>query len=111
MLGFRTVIRTRRLAAWYVIPLCLFLLFLGLRLPTVSNKAASPKPSPRAVIETASESSKSTWAKLVMPLEPCDVLTELPAPVFYALLFLSTEYRFRCAVAPQVSARAPPVRP
>lgn len=105
------IVSTRRLAAWNIIPLCLFLIFLGIKVPPVSNKAGSPKPSPRAVIETSSESSKFTWAKLVMPVELSEVVTELPAPLFYALLFLSTVYRFRFTVAPQVSARAPPVRP
>jgi len=110
MLGFHTLLRTRRPAAWYIIPLCLFLVFLGIRVPAVSNKTASPKPSPRAVIETTSESSKFTFAKLVMPMEPCDVVAELPAPLFYALWFLSTVYRLSSTAAPQVSARAPPVR-
>lgn len=108
MLVFRKKLTHRRRLVWYVMPICLFLISLGFRIPSVSQKFTSPKPSPRAVIETTGESSKFTWAKHVQPVELCEHSTELAAPAPYRIRYLFPIYRFRSAAAPEISARAPP---
>ena len=101
--------RNKRLLAWSIIPLCLFLVSLGLRVPNLTRLHPSPKPAPRAVVETASKADKPALAKQIFVVELFNSVPELLAPELLPLRFLPLTYRFSSTAPPQIAARAPPV--
>ena len=101
--------KKKRLLAWIIIPVCLFLVSLGIRVPNLAHLHASPKPAPRAVIETASKAGKPPLAKQVIAIEFIHSAPELVAPTLFPSRFLPAAYRFNFTLPPQISARAPPV--
>jgi len=109
MFGLRHIHKNKRLLAWHIVPICLFLVSLGVRLPNLGNTHSSPKPNPRAVIETSSQSSKLTVVKYIVACEFCDYATELLEPTLFPTRFLPFSYRCTSATPPATGARAPPV--
>jgi len=110
MVSLRYKHKNKRLLAWYIIPICLFLAALGIRVPNLTRLHSSPKPIPRAVIEAASKANKSdVVAKQVVAMECVDSVPELLAPELFPSRFLPVAYRFSSTALPQISARAPPV--
>jgi hypothetical protein len=100
--------RNKRLLACFIVPMCLFLVILGFRVPDMARQHSSPKPSPRAVIETASKYSKITAAKQVVAVEIFDGTPELLTPVFFPARHLPVTHRMGGAQSPLICARAPP---
>jgi hypothetical protein len=99
--------------AWSVMAISLFLVSLGIRVPNLTRLHSSPKPNPRAILETACKASKpalakATTARHVISVEPFNSVFELPAPKLSPLCFLAVAYKCKATVPPQVSARAPP---
>jgi hypothetical protein len=101
--------KNKRLLAWSIIAACLFLVSLGIRVPNLTLLHASPKPTPRAVIETASNAGKPALAKQVIAIELFHSAPELLAATLFPSRFLPVAYRFNFTLTPQISARAPPV--
>jgi hypothetical protein len=100
--------RSKRFLAWSIIPICLFLVSLGIRVPNLSRLHSSPKPNPRAVIENAGKASKPVLVKHVMAIELFNCVTELLAPEVFSAGFLPVASRFISTASPQIAARAPP---
>jgi hypothetical protein len=100
--------RNKRLLACFIVPMCLFLVILGFRVPDMARQHSSPKPSPRAVIETTSKSSKIATAKQVIAVELFDGVPELLTPVFFPTGHLPVTHRIGGAESPLICARAPP---
>jgi hypothetical protein len=106
--------KNKRQLAWSVIAISLFLVSLGIRVPHLTLLHSSPKPNPRAILETASKASKPTISKSAIAKHDISVelfksVPELPAPKLFPLRFLTVAYRFNTSLPPQISARAPPV--
>jgi hypothetical protein len=106
--------KNKRVFAWSVMAISLFLVSLGIRVPNLTRLHSSPKPNPRAILETASKASKpalskSATAKHVISVELFNSVSELPAPTLFPLRFLAAAYSCNDSVPPQLSARAPPV--
>lgn len=101
--------RNKRLLAWSIIPICLFLVSLGIRVPNLSRLYSAPKPTPRAVIENASKAGKPVLVKQVVPIELFNSVPEVLAPEFITARFLPVNHRFTRTASPQIAARAPPV--
>jgi hypothetical protein len=99
----------RTLLAWYIIPACLFLIALGMRLPDLARLHSSPKPTPRAVVESASKAGKSVVVKQVVAAVFFSSPNELPERELFPLRFRTVSYQVESSVPPQISARAPPV--
>ena len=110
MVSLRYKHKNKRLLAWYIIPICLFLVALGIRVPNLTRLHTSPKPTPRAVLETASKTCKTVVvAKQIVAMDCFDCVPMLVAPELFPLRFLPVAYRFSYTAPPQISARAPPV--
>jgi len=106
--------KNTRLLAWSVTAISLFLVSLGIRVPNLTLLHASPKPNPRAILETASKASKPTIsktaiAKHVTSVELFNSAPDLLAPALFPLRFLAIAYSFNTTVVPKPGARAPPV--
>jgi len=108
MVSLRYKHRNKRLLVWSILPLCLFLVALGIRVPNLTRLHSSPKPAPRAVIESASKASKSAVARQFIAMECFDAIPELLAPELFPTRFLPVAYQFSDTAPPQISARAPP---
>jgi hypothetical protein len=102
-------LRNKRLLAWSIIPICLFLVSLGIRVPNLSRLHSSPKPTPRAVIENVSKAGKFAMVKHVMAIELFNSVPEVLAPQFIPARFRPVIHRLTRTVPPQIAARAPPV--
>ena len=109
MVRLRCAHKNKRHLAWFIIPVCLFLVSLGISVPNLTHPHASPKPAPRAVIETAGKADKPALAKQVIAIEFLNSAPELLAPTFSPSRFLPVAHRFNFTLPPQISARAPPV--
>ena len=85
----------------------LFLIALGMQVPDFSHPH-SPKPRPRAIIETAVKSAKESahgWSKLIAACSPAIVLCGLQ-PV--RVPFRPEQYAFLCTIISYIPARSPP---
>jgi hypothetical protein len=98
----------KKLLSWYIIPVCLFLMAMGIRVPNLST-LRPPKPSPRAVIETTNKSSQDVTTKNVIALEFFDSLPTLHHPVLFRSRFTPEICQFSSTTPPQSDARAPPL--
>ena len=98
----------KRLLAWCVMPVCLFLISMGIKLPNLASLHSAPKPRPRAVIETTSKTCQHATTNNVLAVELCDNLpTLLPPKAFRSRLPRGT-FQFRSTTPPRTDARAPP---
>ena len=106
--------KNKRVLAWSVMAVSLFLVSLGIRVPNLTGLHSSPKPNPRAILETACKAAKPALAKAatakhVICAELFNSVFELPAPKLSPLRFLAVAYNCNATVLPQISARAPPI--
>ena len=97
----------KRLFIWWVMPVCLFLVSMGVRVPNLTT-LHPPKPSARAIIEASNKTSQDATAKDVVALEFCDHPATQPSPEIFASRFHREEYRFSSITPALRSARAPP---
>jgi hypothetical protein len=114
MVRLRHLHTNKRVLAWSVMAISLFLVSLGIRVPNLTRLHSSPKPNPRAILETTCKSSKpalskAATAKHVVSVELFNSVPELPAPRLFPLHFPALAYSCIATVSPQISARAPPV--
>jgi len=114
MVRLRHLHKNKRFLSWTVMAISLFLVSLGIRVPNLTRLHSSPKPNPRAILETACKASKpalskAATAKHVISVALFNGVSELPAPTLFPLRFLAVAYNCDAAVPPQISARAPPV--
>ena len=109
MLRLHNVHRNKWFLAWSVITICLFLVFLGIRVPDLTSLHSSPNPKPRAIIETSSKTGKSAIAKSVIAFEHFNAIPELLPPKLVRSRLRPEVYQFKSAAPPQIGARAPPV--
>jgi hypothetical protein len=98
---------SRKHLAWAVIPICLFLISMGIRVPNLTS-LHPPKPRPRAVIETTSKTSQDASTKSVIAVELCDNLPALLPPELFKSRFSRETCQFSSTTPPQTDARAPP---
>ena len=100
---------SKKLLACSVVPICLLLTLLGIRLPNPVG-LQPPHPRPRAVIETTSKSSQYATSQIVVAVEPSDNAPKLQTPKAYRSRYLRETYPFSSTTPPQRGARAPPFR-
>ena len=103
---------SRKLLAWSAIPVCLFLITMGIRLPNLATLHATPKPRPRAVLETISKNtSKPSPHVTTSSLQLAELCDNLPAfaprSLFRSRLFVETR-QFDFISSIRCSARSPP---
>jgi hypothetical protein len=98
----------RKLFVWSVIPICLFLISMGIRVPNLSN-LHPPKPRPQAILETTSKTSQDSTTNQVVAVELCDNLPALLSPEIFRSRFPGAVYKFSSIPHSPRSARAPPV--
>jgi hypothetical protein len=109
MFGIVTLHNGKRNMVWAVVPLCLMLIFFGMRVPSLDTGAHAPKPHPRAVIETATRSVKEANAKSVAAVELPHNVTALPVETAGRSRFVTGACRFSSIKLTRNDARAPPV--
>lgn len=92
-----------------LLPLCIFLLTLGMRVPDLANPHCGPKPRPRAVIEKPAKSCAFATVKKAAPAaEPCDKAPVVVPPELFEAFYSHQAYRFQSVTLPTRGARAPP---
>lgn len=104
---------SRKVLACCVIPVCLFLITLGIRIPNLANQHAAPKQRPRAVVESTCKkntcrSVQDAATAKILPVEICSALPELLPPRSVRTCFSRHIYSFQCITLPPSGARAPP---
>jgi hypothetical protein len=100
---------SRKYFAWSIIPFCLFLISMGFRIPNLTGLHSSPKPTPRAVLETTSKASHHAAVDHVQAFELCNNVPSLKAPKSFRSTFLRETCQFTSLTPPQCGARAPPL--
>jgi hypothetical protein len=68
----------KKVITWTFVPLCLLLVFMGMRVPALGKVPSTPKPRPRAIIESSYKTGQDASAcdSLVVDLQH-----DLPAPL------------------------------
>lgn len=99
----------RRFCAWSILPMCLFLVALGIRLPDLGNVHSTPKPRPRAVIvESTKKSGEEVTAKKIVVVALCPDTPALLPPVTFRQSHPRESRRFDFNLPSARCARAPP---
>jgi hypothetical protein len=102
---------SRQFLALSVLPLCVFLMSLGMRVPNLASLCSSPKPRPRAVIERVSKAAQTIAVKKGIPEADAEgsdpVAVPLP-PEAVPICFSHCTWQFQSVTPPTRSARAPP---
>jgi hypothetical protein len=73
-----TAIVNKKVIRWTFVPLCLLLVFMGMRVPALGKAPSTPKPRPRAIIESSYKNSQD--ASVCDPLL-VQLRHNLPAPL------------------------------
>jgi hypothetical protein len=108
MKGMRALNINRSLLGWVMAPLFLCLIVMGARVPSL-NGPQSPKPRPRAIIESSFKNSEDATVKQsAMAAEICGAQPSLLPPREYRLAFREESFSFFSISSPQSDARAPP---
>jgi len=102
-----TVHVKRRMLVWSVLPICLFLVFLGMRVPT-SGSLHRVKPRACAIIESSQKSSQEAGVKSVALLAVCQQQPALVPPQPLRGRFLRETCRLVSTPPVASCARAPP---
>jgi hypothetical protein len=99
----------RKIVTWAVVPICLFLIVMGMRVPPMGGPHATPKPRPRAVVENSYKTAQDATANDVLALQ---LSHQIPAPLLQRTFRtrVSPETCLFSSVAPaKTGARAPPI--
>ncbi|HJV67238.1 MAG TPA: hypothetical protein VJ550_16005 [Geomonas sp.] len=100
----------RRVLGWFLVPIFLCLVAMGARVPGTSHRH-SPKPRPRAIIESSFKNSEDATVKSVLTAELCESIALPRPPAAYRTSFQEKTFRFCSITSPEKDARAPPPRP
>lgn len=100
---------SRKFLAWPVVPICLFLITIGMRVPNLASLHTPPKPRPRAVIESVCKTPHDATAKKIVALEPCDTVPGLTPPENFPKYTSHDVPGYRSITLPLSGARAPPL--
>lgn len=103
----------RLIALPIVVPICLFLISFGIRVPDLSNLCSTPKPRPRAVVETTSKNTSKTGhhapSKQVHAVALSEEPPSLVPPQAAPTRFFEESHDLVSITPPQTGARAPPL--
>ena len=97
----------KTLHIWFLIPICLCLICLGVRVPSLSRPHA-PKHHPRAVLETVHKTGQDTGASNTLVAATCQSLPALNAPELVPSTFCTKNCRYLSTILAHRGARAPP---
>lgn len=98
----------RKLVFSAIVPACLFLIFLGMKVPDIS-RPARPAPRPRAVVESALKGAQEAGKRLSAEVATLPVSPRLaPEPAVSRSLFSPPAPRFATLVPIRPAARSPP---
>ena len=99
-----------RLWGSVIVTASLCLVFLGMRVPNLS-KLSSPKPRPRAVIETPVKAGQPAGARVNADVVSCQIAHLLTVPTPFNSSFHQEIRKFNFIPIEYHTARAPPVNP
>jgi hypothetical protein len=98
----------RSISLWWIVPVCLLLVSMGMRVPNVGPRYA-PKPRPRAIVESGSKTSQDATAKKsIESMELCSSVDTLQRDEFFAGPCSGPSFKFSSAIPAPTGARAPP---
>lgn len=98
----------RTLCCTVLLAVSLCLVFLGVRVPNLSN-LHKPKPRPRAVIETSVKAGQAAGAKVHVDVAACQAAIVLTIPASFGSSFRQEIPKFNFIPIGHHAARAPPV--
>ena len=98
---------SNRVVSRTVIPLCLFLVFMGMAVPNLA-RFDSPKPRQRAVIETTAKAGLEVIAKAGITVVAGNDILCLDVPVAVGYSFQAENHKFNFVPISHIAARAPP---
>jgi hypothetical protein len=110
MTASRIPITNTRLRCAVIVTVSLCLVFLGMRAPNIS-RAHSPKPRPRAVIETAVKISQMAGTRVNVDVEACKIALVLNISTPFRSTFRQEIRKISFIPIEHHTARAPPVIP
>lgn len=99
---------SRKFVAWPALPLCVFLIFIGMRVPNLASLHTAPKPRPRAVIESVSKAPQDATAKEILALEISQAVPATAQLQAYPAAAFQLFSHYRSITLPLNGARAPP---
>lgn len=93
-----------------LLPLCIFLITLGMRVPSLAELQSGPKPRPRAVIEKPAKSTSAVTAKKAVPAaEPSGKAPVVAPQKTFEVFYSQQAHPFNSLTLPTRGARAPPL--
>jgi hypothetical protein len=99
----------RSISLWWIVPICLLLVSMGMRVPNVGPRNA-PKPRPRAVVESGSKSSQDATSKRsIEAMELGSGVKTLQREEFFAGPCSGPSVKYSSAIPAPTGARAPPL--
>ncbi|ABQ24734.1 hypothetical protein Gura_0520 [Geotalea uraniireducens Rf4] len=100
----------KRLLCTVIATAALCLVFLGMRVPNLS-KLHSPKPRPRAIIETTVKAGQPAGIRVNADVVTCQIAPFLAVPTPFSSSFHQEIRKFNFIPIEHHTARAPPVNP
>jgi hypothetical protein len=100
--------KNKKLLAYSVIPLCLLLIMMGVRVPNLANLNSAPKPRPRAVLEVNEKTSKDASLNEVFSVVLCSTISVPFPPKVFRVRIARVNFDLDSITLPQTGARAPP---
>jgi hypothetical protein len=98
----------RRISLWWIAPICLLLVSMGMRVPNVAP-THTPKPRPRAIVESSSKTCQdATTKKIIEAMELYASVDVLQRNEFVAGPCPGPSFTYSSAIPAPTGARAPP---